>query len=54
MMFIFGGICMIIFEFFVNMLLIGKDFNIMLVYVWYSRNNLVRMNLLGMIKLKEK
>jgi len=48
MMFLFGGICMILFAFFVNLLFLGQAFTIMLVYVWSRRNPLVRMNFFGL------
>ncbi|KAG7212542.1 hypothetical protein KM043_012845 [Ampulex compressa] len=52
MMFIFGGICMITFAFFVNLLFLGHAFTIMLVYVWSRRNPFVRMNLFGLLNFQ--
>jgi len=52
MMFIFGGICMIIFAFFVNLLFLGHAFTIMLVYVWSRRNPLIRMNFFGLLNFQ--
>lgn len=52
MMFLFGGICMIIFAFFVNLLFLGQAFTIMLVYVWSRRNPFVRMNFFGLINFQ--
>lgn len=49
MMFLFGGICMIIFAFFINLLFLGQAFTIMLVYVWSRRNPYTRMNFFGLI-----
>lgn len=49
MMFLFGGVCMIFFAFFVNLLFLGQAFTIMLVYVWSRRNPLVRLNFFGLI-----
>ncbi|OXU25424.1 hypothetical protein TSAR_003514 [Trichomalopsis sarcophagae] len=52
MMFIFGGVCMIIFAFFVNLLFLGHAFTIMLVYVWSRRNPLIRMNFFGLLNFQ--
>ncbi|KDR23092.1 derlin-2 isoform X2 [Zootermopsis nevadensis] len=52
MMFLFGGICMIMFAFFVNLLFLGQAFTIMLVYVWSRRNPFVRMNFFGLINFQ--
>uniref|UniRef100_A0A0K8TNX9 Derlin n=1 Tax=Tabanus bromius TaxID=304241 RepID=A0A0K8TNX9_TABBR len=52
MMFIFGGIVMIIFAFFVNLLFLGQAFTIMLVYVWSRRNTFVRMNFFGLLNFQ--
>ncbi|XP_015123371.1 derlin-2 [Diachasma alloeum] len=49
MMFIFGGVCMIIFAFFVNLLFLGHAFTLMLVYVWSRRTPFVRMNFFGLL-----
>ncbi|XP_046741176.1 derlin-2 [Diprion similis] len=52
MMFIFGGICMIIFAFFVNLLFLGQALTIMLVYIWSRRNPFVRMNFFGLLNFQ--
>lgn len=52
MMFLFGGICMIAFGFFVNLLFLGQAFTIMLVYVWSRRNPFVRMNFFGLLNFQ--
>ncbi|KAJ3645641.1 hypothetical protein Zmor_023282 [Zophobas morio] len=52
MMFLFGGLCMIIFAFFVNLLFLGQAFTIMLVYVWSRRNPYVRMNFFGLLNFQ--
>ncbi|XP_014218785.1 derlin-2 [Copidosoma floridanum] len=52
MMFIFGGICMVVFAFFVNLLFLGHAFTIMLVYVWSRRNPLIRMNFFGLLNFQ--
>ncbi|EFA08946.1 derlin-2 [Tribolium castaneum] len=52
MMFLFGGVCMIIFAFFVNLLFLGQAFTIMLVYVWSRRNPYVRMNFFGLLNFQ--
>lgn len=52
MMFIFGGVLMIIFAFFVNLLFLGHAFTIMLVYVWSRRNPLIRMNFFGLLNFQ--
>ncbi|XP_011309023.1 derlin-2 [Fopius arisanus] len=49
MMFIFGGVSMIIFAFFVNLLFLGHAFTLMLVYVWSRRTPFVRMNFFGLL-----
>ncbi|XP_063220782.1 derlin-2 [Bacillus rossius redtenbacheri] len=49
MMFLFGGLLMIIFAFFVNLLFLGQAFTIMLVYVWSRRNPFLRMNFFGLL-----
>lgn len=49
MMFIFGGVSMIIFAFFVSLLFLGQAFTIMLVYVWSRRNPYVRMSFFGVL-----
>ncbi|XP_017778046.1 PREDICTED: derlin-2 [Nicrophorus vespilloides] len=49
MMFFIGGISMILFAFFVDLLFLGQAFTIMLVYVWSRRNPFVRMNFFGII-----
>merc|ERR1719175_278491 len=38
MMFLFGGVAMIVSAFFVNQLFLGQAFTMMLVYVWARRN----------------
>ncbi|CAB0029719.1 unnamed protein product [Trichogramma brassicae] len=52
MMFLFGGVCMIIFAMFVNLLFLGHAFTIMLVYVWSRRNPLIRMNFFGLLNFQ--
>uniref|UniRef100_A0A1B6C6I4 Derlin n=1 Tax=Clastoptera arizonana TaxID=38151 RepID=A0A1B6C6I4_9HEMI len=52
MMFLFGGICMIIFAFFINLLFLGQAFTIMLVYVWSRRNPFIMMNFFGLISFQ--
>uniref|UniRef100_A0A6M2DGW3 Derlin n=1 Tax=Xenopsylla cheopis TaxID=163159 RepID=A0A6M2DGW3_XENCH len=52
MMFIFGGIAMIISAFFVNLLFLGQAFTIMLVYVWSRRNPYIRMNFFGLLNFQ--
>ncbi|KAJ8986181.1 hypothetical protein NQ317_005655 [Molorchus minor] len=52
LMFLFGGACMIIFAFFVNLLFLGQAFTIMLVYVWSRRNPYVRMNFFGLLNFQ--
>lgn len=52
MMFIFGGTCMIIFAFFVNLLFLSHAFTIMLVYVWSRRNPFIRMNFFGLLNFQ--
>ncbi|XP_074093856.1 derlin 2 isoform X2 [Cotesia typhae] len=52
MMFIFGGVCMIIFAFFVNLLFLGHAFTLMLVYVWSRRTPFVRMNFFGLLNFR--
>lgn len=52
MMFLFGGLCMIMFAFFVNLLFLGQAFTIMLVYVWSRRNPFVRMNFFGLLNFQ--
>jgi len=52
MMFLFGGLCMIVFAFFVNLLFLGQAFTIMLVYVWSRRNPFVRMNFFGLLNFQ--
>lgn len=52
MMFLFGGISMIFFGFFVNLLFLGQAFTIMLVYVWSRRNPFIRMNFFGLINFQ--
>ncbi|GLG93262.1 hypothetical protein R5R35_005423 [Gryllus longicercus] len=52
MMFLFGGICMIMFAFFINLLFLGQAFTIMLVYVWSRRNPFVQMNFFGLINFQ--
>ncbi|CAH1397645.1 unnamed protein product [Nezara viridula] len=52
MMFIFGGVCMVICAFFVNLLFLGQAFTIMLVYVWSRRNPLIRMNFFGLLNFQ--
>ncbi|KAG5314902.1 DERL2 protein, partial [Pseudoatta argentina] len=52
MMFIFGGLCMITFAFFINLLFLGHAFTIMLVYVWSRRNPFVRMNFFGLLNFQ--
>ncbi|XP_034951647.1 derlin-2 [Chelonus insularis] len=52
MMFIFGGVCMIIFAFFVNLLFLGHAFTLMLVYVWSRRTPFVRMNFFGIFNFR--
>lgn len=52
MMFIFGGVCMAICAFFVNLLFLGQAFTIMLVYVWSRRNPFIRMNFFGLLNFQ--
>jgi len=49
MMFLFGGVAMIVSAFFVNQLFLGQAFTMMLVYVWARRNPDVRMNFFGLL-----
>lgn len=49
MMFLFGGVLMTIFAFFVNLVFLGQAFTIMLVYVWSRRNPYIRMNFFGVL-----
>lgn len=51
-MFVFGGVLMIICAFFVNLLFLGQAFTIMLVYVWSRRNVFVRMNFFGLMNFQ--
>lgn len=51
-MFIFGGVLMIICAFFVNLLFLGQAFTIMIVYVWSRRNVFVRMNFFGLMNFQ--
>ncbi|KAL1140539.1 hypothetical protein AAG570_000469 [Ranatra chinensis] len=52
MMFLFGGVCMVIFAFAVNLLFLGQAFTLMLVYVWSRRNPLIRMNFFGLLNFQ--
>uniref|UniRef100_U5EW22 Derlin n=1 Tax=Corethrella appendiculata TaxID=1370023 RepID=U5EW22_9DIPT len=52
MMFLFGGVLMIILAFFINLLFLGQAFTIMLVYVWSRRNPFVRMNFFGILNFQ--
>lgn len=52
MMFLFGGVVMIVFAFFVNLLFLGQAFTIMLVYVWSRRNPFIRMNFFGILNFQ--
>lgn len=45
MMFVFGGVFMIIFAFFINLLFLGQAFTIMLVYIWSRRNPFLRYSI---------
>jgi len=49
MMFLFGGVSMIIAAFIINQLFLGQALTIMLVYVWARRNPFVRMNFFGLL-----
>lgn len=49
MMFLYGGVLMTVFAFFVNLLFLGQAFTIMLVYVWSRRNPYIRMNFFGVL-----
>ncbi|KAI5644258.1 der1-like family domain-containing protein [Phthorimaea operculella] len=51
-MFLFGGVLMIISAFFVNLLFLGQAFTIMIVYVWSRRNVFVRMNFFGLMNFQ--
>lgn len=51
-MFFFGGIFMILFAFFINLLFLGQAFTIMLVYVWSRRNPFLRMNFFGLLNFQ--
>ncbi|OWR43807.1 derlin-2 [Danaus plexippus] len=51
-MFMFGGVLMIICAFFVNLLFLGQAFTIMIVYVWSRRNKHVRMNFFGLMNFQ--
>lgn len=51
-MFVFGGVLMIICAFFVNLLFLGQAFTIMIVYVWSRRNVFVRMNFFGLMNFQ--
>jgi len=51
-MFLFGGIFMIMFAFFINLLFLGQAFTIMLVYVWSRRNPFLRMNFFGLLNFQ--
>lgn len=42
MMFVFGGVFMVFFAFFINLLFLGQAFTIMLVYIWSRRNPFLR------------
>uniref|UniRef100_A0A6B2E4H3 Derlin n=1 Tax=Phlebotomus kandelakii TaxID=1109342 RepID=A0A6B2E4H3_9DIPT len=52
MMFLFGGVLMIISAIFVNLLFLGQAFTIMLVYVWSRRNPSIRMNFFGLLNFQ--
>ncbi|XP_075220931.1 derlin 2 isoform X1 [Lycorma delicatula] len=52
MMFLFGGFCMVLFAFFINLLFLGQAFTIMLVYVWSRRNPYTRMNFFGLLNFQ--
>lgn len=52
MMFLFGGIFMIFFAFFINLLFLGQAFTIMLVYIWSRRNPFLRMNFFGLLNFQ--
>jgi Derlin-2/3 len=41
-MFFFGGVFMVFFAFFINLLFLGQAFTIMLVYIWSRRNPFLR------------
>uniref|UniRef100_A0A1B6MPE4 Derlin n=1 Tax=Graphocephala atropunctata TaxID=36148 RepID=A0A1B6MPE4_9HEMI len=49
LMFLFGGACMTIFAFFINLLFLGQAFTIMLVYIWSRRNPFTRMSFFGIL-----
>ncbi|XP_034832464.1 LOW QUALITY PROTEIN: derlin-2 [Maniola hyperantus] len=51
-MFIFGGVLMILCAFFVNLLFLGQAFTIMIVYIWSRRNVYVRMNFFGLMNFQ--
>ncbi|XP_021189844.1 derlin-2 [Helicoverpa armigera] len=51
-MFVFGGVLMILCAFFVNLLFLGQAFTIMIVYVWSRRNVFVRMNFFGLMNFQ--
>ncbi|XP_050351271.1 derlin-2 [Nymphalis io] len=51
-MFIFGGVLMILCAFFVNLLFLGQAFTIMIVYIWSRRNIYVRMNFFGLMNFQ--
>ncbi|CAH0398344.1 unnamed protein product [Chilo suppressalis] len=51
-MFVFGGVLMIMCAFFVNLLFLGQAFTIMIVYVWSRRNVFVRMNFFGLMNFQ--
>ncbi|KAL0272068.1 UNVERIFIED_CONTAM: hypothetical protein PYX00_005181 [Menopon gallinae] len=52
MMFLFGGVSMIFFGFFADLLFLSQAFTIMLVYVWSRRNPFIRMNFFGLINFQ--
>ncbi|XP_041978932.1 derlin-2 [Aricia agestis] len=51
-MFVFGGVLMILCAFFVNLLFLGQAFTVMIVYIWSRRNVFVRMNFFGLMNFQ--
>lgn len=49
MMFLFGGLFMVVIAFFVNLLFLGQAFTIMLVYIWARRNPFISLNFFGLL-----
>lgn len=48
-MFIFGGVLMLLAASYMEMLFLGQAFTIMLVYIWSRRNPQIRMNFFGIL-----